>query len=152
MIAIREGDLKYIYGPQPELYDLKNDPYEENDLIASKPDEAARMNELLQRHYGDDLASTAKERPTEQLSAGDIEMLRTLGYTVSGVSSAPDLRVLPNPRDMLGLVTKVEIAIMRGDMAATPPHDGYRDLAVAMDADLNKQVRDAPDNPAGDQK
>ncbi|HEX2839853.1 TRAP transporter small permease subunit [Hyphomicrobium sp.] len=44
------------------------------------------------------------------------------------------------------------IAIMRGDMAATPPHDGYRDLAVAMDADLNKQVRDAPDNPAGDQK
>jgi len=115
LIAIREGDLKYIYGPQPELYDLKNDPYEENDLIASKPDEAARMNELLQRHYGDDLASTAQERPTEQLSAGDIEMLRTLGYTVSGVSSAPDLRVLPNPRDMLGLVTKVEIAIMRGE-------------------------------------
>ncbi len=115
LIAIREGDLKYIYGPQPELYDLKNDPYEENDLIASRPDEAARMNELLQRNYGDDLASAAKERPSEQLSPGDIEMLRSLGYTVSGVSTAPDLRVLPNPRDMLGLVTKVEVAILRGE-------------------------------------
>ena len=115
LIAIREGDLKYIYGPQPELYDLKNDPYEANDLFASRPEEAERMRELLQRVYGDDLASAAQERPSEQLSPGDIEMLRSLGYTVSGVTSASDSGVLPNPKDMLGLVTKVETAIIRGE-------------------------------------
>lgn len=44
------------------------------------------------------------------------------------------------------------IAIMRGDLAATPPHDGYHDIAIVAGSDLSEPERGAPSKPAGDQR
>ena len=51
--ALRQGDWKLLqnspYQPM-ELYDLKNDPLEKNDLIKSKPDVYKKLNGLLMQH------------------------------------------------------------------------------------------------------
>jgi arylsulfatase A-like enzyme len=53
MIALIDGDMKLIVKPTlelRELYDLKADPNEKDNLAASRPDELARMLELLRTY------------------------------------------------------------------------------------------------------
>ena len=41
--GVRTGQLKYIDAPRPELYDLREDPHEQQDLTAERPAETARL-------------------------------------------------------------------------------------------------------------
>jgi arylsulfatase len=57
--AIRQGDWKALYLPQPygpgawQLYDLSVDPGEINDLAASRPDKLAELLPLWDRYVED---------------------------------------------------------------------------------------------------
>jgi len=51
--VIRDGNLKLVkrYFPESlELYDLESDPYEETNLASSQPDEAAKLQERLEKN------------------------------------------------------------------------------------------------------
>ena len=80
--AIRDSDRKLIHRPLlgggrqavQELYDLKSDPVELENLIATRPREASQLFGRLRPH----MTLVAIERP--ELTPTQIEALRSLGY------------------------------------------------------------------------
>lgn len=82
--AVRRGRFKYIDAPQPELYDLDDDPREANDLRAVErrtvADLAARLTELTR------FSRTASPAG---LDAETKARLASLGYVGGGAGGAP---------------------------------------------------------------
>ncbi len=76
--GLREGPLKYIDLPLPELYDLEADPAEARNLVASRPQDLERLRGRLAALRADDRGI---RRVAESREA--VERLRALGY-ISG--------------------------------------------------------------------
>ncbi len=110
LLSARQGSLKYIYGPDTELYDLGADPFERDNLAASRAQVATAMRQQLSAFFGDDLEKAASAAPTHQLSASDVARLRSLGYLASG-DSIPAQASRPHPRDMIPMLNEVNAAI-----------------------------------------
>jgi arylsulfatase A-like enzyme len=140
--AIREGVMKYIEAPKPELYNLAKDPGEKTNLIHADPATAARLRADLLKIT----ATTAK--PTNQTSNPQktSEALRSLGYIAPGPQSASHT-VGADPKDKLPELLRYEdalnrmeekrydaaIAIFRSILAADPRNLlARRDLGVAL--------------------
>jgi arylsulfatase A-like enzyme len=80
-LAVRDGDVKYMAyeGGDEELFDLSSDPSEERDVLATRPDAAARLRPLgdawrsgLGRKAGVEVGEPAEEEIADHL--------KTLGY------------------------------------------------------------------------
>ncbi len=112
LLGVRTGSTKYIYGPEPELYDLSNDPFEKRDVVDDRSDVAAAMHTQLQALFGTDLdlASTAKS--THTLSSADLAKLQSLGYLASTMSSTTPVGERPHPRDMMPLLARADRALL----------------------------------------
>lgn len=82
-----DGDLKLIHGPRKELFDRGSDRPELRDLLASRADEASRMEEELGRFIRDHASREAGEA-AHQVSDQTRERLEALGYLDSGGSGA----------------------------------------------------------------
>jgi arylsulfatase A-like enzyme len=78
---IRDGNLKYIDAPRPELYDLRTDPLEERDLADALPATVADMRARLA-----DLGAEAPGQPSERvaLAPETLRGLAALGYVSPG--------------------------------------------------------------------
>lgn len=88
---------KYIFGPEPELYDLAADPLEKTNLAQAEPALADQMNADLER-----IRVNLKPRRTETLSLDPqaLAQLRSLGYLAGSAPSATagqGATNLPNP-------------------------------------------------------
>ena len=115
--ALRNGGIKYIDAPHPELYDLQGDPQEMHNLIAARPAEAqalrAAMSRLLARYPA--IATESKDTPESPQARA---VLRSLGY----LSRGPRRRIagaLPDPKDRLNelhLYEKADTATNSGDL------------------------------------
>lgn len=83
--GIREGPMKLIYAPRPELYDLSSDPGEARDLSRERRGVARKLFAELQE-VGDKRAAEGS------VSASDLERLASLGYVgaPSGKASGAD--------------------------------------------------------------
>ncbi len=79
--GLREGDLKYVDLPIPELYDLAADPGETRDLAPSRPGDVGRLRARVERLRQD-------ERPAARVaeSREAVERLRALGYVAGGAT------------------------------------------------------------------
>jgi arylsulfatase A-like enzyme len=118
--SLRDGGLKYIRAPRPELYDVAADPGEARDLAAARPRDVARLEAALAR-----LLDSAGEKETRRALEPDAaERLRALGYVQGpqGAGSGAD------PKD------KVEVARRIAAAAGPFPNEAaaaaaYRDLA-----------------------
>ncbi len=125
LFGIREARWKYVEAPRPELYDLAADPGERSNLVAARPDLAARYREAL--------AALRREvtRPGTEASpiAPDPETeskLRSLGYAAApggapagGPGASAQQR--PDPKDRvpeLARINDVYIAFGAGQYAA----------------------------------
>lgn len=100
--TINNDAFQYIEAPKPELYDLRKDPGETNNLIAEQPAVASVLENKLKervRRYA------PAESPTgsSELSAEAAEKLRALGYMAyrSPVSAEALAAGLPDPKDKL---------------------------------------------------
>ena len=114
--SFRVGALKYIDAPRPELYDLAQDPGEQDDLAARRPDDVARLSAAL-------AAMRAAER-TAVRTASDpqvAERLRALGYVSGAPVASAETTALADPKDRIALWHRFEEAIWadaRGDRVA----------------------------------
>jgi choline-sulfatase len=123
----REGNLKYIRAPRPELYDVAADPGEMHNLAEARPRDVAR----LERSLTEALAALGERESRRAMEPEAAERLRALGY-VQGVyarGSGAD------PKD------KIEVAL-RIARAAGP----FRDHAEAARTYAGIAALD-PENP-----
>lgn len=98
--SVRTSDWKYIRSPEPELYNVKEDPAELRNIISERRDVAERLETAL-----DSLIAVAADEDSglaeeASLSDSDRERLAALGY-VSGAPPALEQASLKNPREMI---------------------------------------------------
>lgn len=132
LVALRRGSLKYIEGPDPELYDLAVDPAEANNLLPGRSADAAPLAARL--------ATLAKATTTTTVAPVESEALarlESLGY-VGGGASAGTATSRKDPKAMMPLLRAFETA--HWAMVA-----GRFDVARA---ELERLVTMDPSNPA----
>ena len=91
--SLRADQYKLIDGPRPELYDVSRDPFEQDNIIATRAAVASAMRERLRViDRGDDDHTISQATP--EVAA----RLASLGY-ISGSVGAADEDELRNPGD-----------------------------------------------------
>jgi arylsulfatase A-like enzyme/tetratricopeptide (TPR) repeat protein len=96
--------MKYIELPIPELYDLKADPHELNNLVSSQPVRVEELRSRLQQLRGTRASVTARAEPAETR-----ERLRSLGY-VAGSASGGVARFTEadDPKRLIGFDARLQ--------------------------------------------
>jgi len=119
--SARVGEWKYIDAPRQELYDLRKDPAERNDVTLSQQTVAGRLGSDL-RATADGLGGAEPARAAAP-DRETIERLRSLGYigfVAPGSSTARGLDpkdMVPRLREYRLLMTDATAAIRKGDLA-----------------------------------
>jgi len=100
--TINNRSYQFIEAPKPELYDLRTDPEEKQNLIASQPAVASVLNQEL-RNLVLRYAPHDSRAGGGQLDPEAVEKLRALGYMAyrSPVSAADLAAGLPDPKDKI---------------------------------------------------
>ena len=138
LAALRRRDLKFISGPQDELYDLRRDPRESANLMAQGPRaEAARgFAARLAEIEAGAVAAPRRSAPDAETRA----RLASLGYVAgaapAAAKSAPSRRS-PDPKTVVELFQRFE-------QANASLQDGKTDAALA---ELERLVAADPANP-----
>ena len=96
--AVRADGWKVIDAPRPELYNLRDDPREQNNLHDSQPALAARMLAEAAR-LGRSLSGDAPE-VTAEPDRETLERLRSLGYVGASAALPRGVRG-PDPKDRI---------------------------------------------------
>lgn len=108
--SVREGPLKYIHGPEPELYDLSRDPYEQNDLIASRGDDAAKLKQRLFEFYGGDPEAVSTIQSAQEMSPEELAKLEALGYVFGNDGAGGPQEKRQNPKPMMKVMHRIMAA------------------------------------------
>ena len=136
--ALRTDGWKFILAPHPELYDLRRDPGELQNLIAQHRAEAEQFQRLIWKIAGSQ-AKTEKITtvPMDQKTRRELE---SLGYVSGDASREIQLGTeAPDPKDCIGV-----LKIMQAAEKALNSQDNGRA------AELMKQaLRQDPGNPLG---
>ena len=85
--AWREGSLKYIHGPRPELYDLASDAAELAPLSNRRTD-GARLRESLAEFLARESQGSA---PADAIDAETRQRLEALGYAAAGIAGTGEI-------------------------------------------------------------
>jgi len=106
LTGIRTNGWKLVDAPRPELYDLKTDPNELNNIIATHPERARTMAAALEPFKVNHL-----ERLGNDLDSETIEALRALGYIGAGEDTpTPPRGALADPKDRIDLRNRLQDA------------------------------------------
>ena len=101
--GLRKGDWKYIRAPVPELFNLRDDPNELDNLapgdasgrLAAMERELADWEDLLVRREGEEVA----------LNREEMRIMASMGYTsgggAPGTNGPPDPLSLPDPKTVI---------------------------------------------------
>ena len=102
LTGIISENYKYISLPEPELYDLKNDPMEETNLYKKKNRLAKDMDQKLKKF----MVSNAgfKGSSKRDLSKDDIKKLETLGYISKDSQKS---KIVLDPKVGINLINKL---------------------------------------------
>ncbi|HJS57990.1 MAG TPA: sulfatase-like hydrolase/transferase [Vicinamibacteria bacterium] len=102
--SIRQGTLKLIDAPRPELYDLESDPGEVSDLSFTRAEDMARLRGALQAFRRD-----KREAARAAVDGESAERLRALGY-VATPPAAEEPDGGPDPKERIGAYRAFEDA------------------------------------------
>ncbi|MDI6697520.1 MAG: sulfatase-like hydrolase/transferase [Candidatus Saccharicenans sp.] len=96
LLGIISEDWKYIQAPLPELYNLKTDPGENNNLYSDGHRTAARLRSRLEKII---TAASGLATARREMTPAERERLRSLGYLqVAGLQTSG---ALPDPKERL---------------------------------------------------
>ncbi|MFP4081382.1 MAG: sulfatase-like hydrolase/transferase [Candidatus Aminicenantes bacterium] len=110
--SLRSSRYKYIAAPRDELYDLQEDPEEENNIKGKLPKMAQKMKNTLEEV----IQQTSREAPQPEaanLDTETLERLAALGYIgapVSRKSASKGGEFLADPKDKLHIYESVQKA------------------------------------------
>ncbi|HEX6852414.1 MAG TPA: sulfatase-like hydrolase/transferase [Candidatus Polarisedimenticolaceae bacterium] len=76
----RDSNFKYVQAPQPELYDLRSDRAESNNLAGNDPERAQEMAGLLAAWESSTTDASAQADASRKLDPEEEAKLRSLGY------------------------------------------------------------------------
>jgi len=132
LTALQDRQFQLIQSSDPELYDLDNDPQQEENLFRVNPSVAERMTGELE-----DLILQLGQGAMDAASAPDAETiakLAALGYVAGGVDTAEGLstEILPPPKSMLWLYNLLMAA--NNAVAAGDEEGGEQKLLELLDA------------------
>ena len=121
----RDGAWMYIEAPEPELYDLRADPGQQQNVAAMHSDQVARFRRGVRA------AARASDAPggTSAPSAESTTRMASLGYFAGGADVTPSLR---DPKRMAALAERMENAIAR---ERQDPTTAARELRAIVAAD-----------------
>ena len=77
---VRDSNFKYVQAPQPELYDLRSDRGERNNLAENDPERAQEMAGLVAAWEASTTDSSAQADSSRKLDPEEEAKLRSLGY------------------------------------------------------------------------
>lgn len=121
LFSIRDGGYKYIRAPRPELYDLRSDPHELNNVVSSQPRVAARLNAELTTVMNDSQRHAVKASANPMTRETE-ESLQALGYLAPHAERTGMQGM--DPKDGLPIHNKLEEArhwAQRGQWARSEP-------------------------------
>ena len=98
LASLRRGRYKLIDAPRPELFDLLEDPAEDNNLFSAKQPVATALRERLDRLR--ESHQPPAKKPGGQLSPEAAEKLKALGY-LSSSRATLEADHLPDPKDKI---------------------------------------------------
>jgi arylsulfatase A-like enzyme/Tfp pilus assembly protein PilF len=146
--AVVEGDDKYIEAPRPELYDLRSDPAERDNLASERSERAGELRARLDAW----IEATEAAAPAAGVTDSEtLASLRSLGYVAgSGVEERHDL---PDPKDRIDTYVNLinalaawrdgdpegALELLDEEIRADPQLAGawyYRGLVLASEEDL----------------
>jgi arylsulfatase A-like enzyme/Tfp pilus assembly protein PilF len=111
--ALRQGRYKVIAAPRPELYDLQDDPKEENNLYSARKPLADRMIGRLTEMEAHFKQSAPARSEVVEVDPDAKARLAALGYVGSFVASVTDdasRAGLADPKDKVNLFNKISRA------------------------------------------
>ncbi len=100
--SIRTNEWKYIQAPEPELYDLKNDPEETKNLFSKKSKIVLELNQKLRALEKEEIFD--RNPSIRELTEKEQEKLRTLGYVAGTLPSDRGTKQRPDPKDKIALL------------------------------------------------
>jgi choline-sulfatase len=98
--ALRDGRFKYILAPRPELYDVRDDPSESRNLVASSPAQAEALRGALTRRLAEEKASAQSAPAAAAVPPEMLEQLGALGYVGAG-GAGLTVKTGADPKDKL---------------------------------------------------
>ncbi len=101
--GIRFKDWKWIHASTPELYDLKTDPDEKNNIAAKEKKRTDEMNNIWNRIRPKDEVSS----DSPELSPEEVEKLESLGYIATGPTSG-SIEGGPDPKLYADLLVPID--------------------------------------------
>ena len=117
LLGIIEKNWKYIKAPRPELYNLKDDAKEENNLLGLERKQAAALQKKLDGLIKD--YSSRSEVGRRRISREEEDRLRSLGYVGADASVRVPQGPLPDPKDRMGefkIIYQAKLAEAQGNL------------------------------------
>lgn len=106
-------DYKYIDAPVPELYDLKKDAAELNNVYESNKALAHRMKEELRGLQQRFAVPAGTQKASEEMDPETMERLKSLGYVAfSSGSAGAGGKLLPDPKEKIETYNQLNRAIL----------------------------------------
>jgi arylsulfatase A-like enzyme/Flp pilus assembly protein TadD len=126
LFAVFNNQKKYVFGPNPLLFDLAADPQEARNLTRSKPEVASRMLGRLSGFFGPELTLPGAPEPTQKLDPVDLAKLQALGY--AGQRAPDDFahEPRPDPAELLPLLYSVQKVVWGVLDGKTRPEQAIR--------------------------
>jgi arylsulfatase A-like enzyme/Flp pilus assembly protein TadD len=138
---VRDGALKYIHAPRPELYDLRADPGEEHNLMDAPGGRLSGLQEDLDAWMLASTDAVAEAGSRRALDPDAEARLRSLGYLEGAAYREEGRRVgRVDPKDGIGEVAALDVA--RALLGSGNPRGALTALAPILAANpANHQAR-----------
>lgn len=104
LIGLRRDDYKYIQAPTPELYDLRGDPGELENLHDSEAETVRELHRELSTRLGGDpflAAVRSMQTASKEMDKETLRRLAALGYVHTTSSEVDEDASLPDPKEMI---------------------------------------------------